>query len=151
MKNDIQTILEIFYYKIVKEAKEGCILVNDWQYHMRFFVPPFTKSDGTASVLHIHDEAKFQKLLAMYTLLTEKYLQDHPKFQIDQYIVNRYFEAFGRLNYHFPEFEILNFPMQTSSSITFEISSPSIDSDDFLHQISNSIICQSKIKRNGLL
>ncbi len=36
MKNDIQTILEIFYKEIVKEAREGCILVDDWQYHMRF-------------------------------------------------------------------------------------------------------------------
>lgn len=41
MKNDIQTILEIFYKEIVKEEKEGCILVNDWQYHMRFFCPAF--------------------------------------------------------------------------------------------------------------
>ena len=95
MKNDIQTILEIFYYEIVKEAKEGCILVNDWQYHMRFFIPPFTKSDGTASVLHIHDEAKFQKLLAMYTLLTEKYLQAHPKFQIDQFY---FYDQLGNLD-----------------------------------------------------
>ena len=95
MKNDIQTILEIFYYEIVKEAKEGCILVNDWQYYMRFFIPPFTKSDGTASVLHIHDEAKFQKLLAMYTLLTEKYLQAHPKFQSDQFY---FYDQLGNLD-----------------------------------------------------
>ena len=106
-------------------------------------------ADGTCYIGTI--QKKKEKREKFHKDLERIFYKEEEYTRIYQNIVNRYFEAFGRLNYHFPEFEILNFPMQTSSSITFEISSPSIDSDDFLHQISNSIICQSKIKRNGLL
>ena len=62
MKKDLSLILNLFYEEIVPEAQNGCISIDDWQYHMQFFVSPFTTPDNSSLILHIHDESEFQKL-----------------------------------------------------------------------------------------
>ena len=62
MKKDLSLILNLFYEEIVPEAQNGCISIDDWQYHMQFFVSPFTTSDNSSLILHIHDENKKQTI-----------------------------------------------------------------------------------------
>ena len=40
MKKDLSLILNLFYEEIVPEAQNGCISIDDWQYHMQFLCRP---------------------------------------------------------------------------------------------------------------
>lgn len=100
MKKDLSLILNLFYEEIVPEAQNGCISIDDWQYHMQFFVSPFTTPDNSSLILHIHDESEFQKLLSIYVLSTQSYLEAHPKFQTDQfYVLDKFGQVDKRLLY----------------------------------------------------
>ena len=81
MKEDIALILSLFYNEIVPEAQEGCIYVDDWQYHCHFTteIGSMSKSSDYV-VLHIHNQKKFEQLLCTYAFCMMNYLKVNPEF-----------------------------------------------------------------------
>lgn len=81
MKEDISLILSLFYDEIIPEAQEGCIYVDDWQYHCHFTtqIGPTSKPSDYV-VLHIHNQKKFEHLLCTYAFCMMNYLEANPEF-----------------------------------------------------------------------
>lgn len=62
MKINKDFVWQVFK-EIVREAKDGDIVIDDWHYHMGFFIKD---ADGTKPVLQINDENTFKDLLFTY-------------------------------------------------------------------------------------
>ena len=80
MKINKDFVWQVFK-EIVREAKDGDIVIDDWHYHMGFFIKD---ADGTKPILQINDENTFKDLLFTYVCYVQKYLQDNPQFVTDQ-------------------------------------------------------------------
>ncbi len=81
MKEDLSLILTLFYEEIIPEAQNGCINIDDWQYHCHFTteIGPISKPSEYAA-LHIHNQKKFEHLLCTYALCMMNYLETNPEF-----------------------------------------------------------------------
>lgn len=62
--------------------------------------------------------------------------------------INKYYRNFNRLSYHFPELEIVSYPYDLDNSMHIQIpSSFSMDSEDYIHQVYNSVKKHTDIKK----
>lgn len=102
MKINKDFVWQVFK-EIVREAKDGDIVIDDWHYHMGFFIKD---ADGTKPILFIHNEDAFSSLLFMYINEVHSYLQKNPKFLTDQFL---FWQENGEIDSHYYVKALLTF------------------------------------------